>query len=227
MPWWFRLRIRTLVALAVGVVITLLFALSPAFWDSALLAGWDAGVLAWLILTFAAIRGADAQQTFEQEQALEPETLRVLIVVAITAVAGLLGAVALSAHNAGRDPIAQHLHLIGGAIAVFLAWLLVHAEFGLYYARLYYDEVETGDSVAGASAAPAAFRKGLGFPDRELVDFWDFMYFSFTIAMCYQTSDVTVSAWWMRRVTLMHSILSFAFVLIILGFAVNAIGSVL
>ena len=153
--------------------------------------------------------------------------IELLIVVAITAVAGLLGAVALSAHNAGRDPIAQHLHLIGGAIAVFLAWLLVHAEFGLYYARLYYDEVETGDSVAGASAAPAAFRKGLGFPDRELVDFWDFMYFSFTIAMCYQTSDVTVSAWWMRRVTLMHSILSFAFVLIILGFAVNAIGSVL
>lgn len=227
MPWWFRLRIRTLVALAVGAVITLLFALSPAFWDSALLAGWDAGVLAWLILTFAAIRGADAQQTLEQEQALEPETVRVLIVVAITALAGLLGAVALSARNAGRDPMAQHLHLAGGAIAVFVAWLLVHTEFGLYYARLYYDEIETNGSVPGASAAPVAFRKGLEFPDRELVDFWDFMYFSFTIAMCYQTSDVTVSAWWMRRVTLMHSILSFAFVLVILGFAVNAIGSIL
>jgi len=121
----------------------------------------------------------------------------------------------------------QNLHLIGGAIAVFAAWLLVHTEFGFYYARLYYDEVDSEPRAPTASGAPVPFRKGLEFPDRELVDFWDFMYYSFTIAMCYQTSDVTITAWWMRRVTLLHSILSFGFVLIILGFAVNAIGNIL
>lgn len=227
MPGWFRLRTRTLIALIIGLLVGVVLALSPAYWDSALLAGWDAGVLAWLILTFVAINRADPQATLEHEQSLEPAGIRVLIVVVITAVAGLLGAVALSANNAGRSPAAQHVHLIGGAIAVFVAWLLVHTEFGLYYARLYYDEFDPDTSVSDIGATPVPYRRGLEFPDRELVDFWDFMYFSYTIAMCYQTSDVTVNAWWMRRVTLWHSILSFAFVLIILGFAVNAIGSIL
>ncbi len=225
MPWWYRFRKRTLIALIAGAGVAALFGVSPALWDTALLAGWDAGVSVWLILTYVAIGRLDPQQTLEHEQALEPEAARVLIVVVITAVAGLLAAVALSARDAGRDPIAQHLHLAGGAIAVFVAWLLVHTEFGLYYARLYYDEAEA--SALEPGERPVPFRKGLEFPDRELVDFWDFMYFSFTIAMCYQTADVTIHAWWMRRVTLLHSILSFAFVLIILGFAVNAIGNVL
>ena len=130
----------------------------------------------------------------------------------------------LSARNVGRDQLTQNLHLATGAAAVFVAWLLVHTEFGLYYARLYYDE-EEGSQANDRS--PFAFTKGLQFPDKELVDFWDFMYYSFTIAMCYQTSDVSVESSAMRRVTLLHSILSFAFVLVVLGFTVNAIGNIL
>ena len=53
------------------------------------------------------------------------------------------------------------------------------------------------------------------------------MYYSFTIAMCYQTSDVTVTGSLMRRMTLLHAIVSFAFVLIILGYTVNAINTLL
>ncbi len=227
MPWWFRFSVRTLLALLVGVVVAVIFAISPALWDTALLAGWDAGVVTWLILTYTAIGRADPQLTLEQEQAMEPETVRVLAVVVITAVAGLLGAIALSARQAGREPSVQSLHLAIGAIAVFVAWLLVHTEFGLYYARLYYDELEPDTPTTRSSGGLVAFRKGLEFPDKELVDFWDFMYYSFTIAMCYQTSDVTVKEWWMRRITLLHSILSFAFVLVVLGFTVNAIGTIL
>jgi len=69
-------------------------------------------------------------------------------------------------------------------------------------------------------------RLGLEFPERPTADFWDFMYYSFTIAMCYQTSDVTVTSTRIRRVTLVHAIFSFLFVTAIIGFLVNVISNV-
>jgi uncharacterized membrane protein len=70
------------------------------------------------------------------------------------------------------------------------------------------------------------YQEGLEFPQRETADFWDFMYYSFTIAMCYQTSDVTVTSVRIRRVTLVHAIFSFLFVTAIIGFVVNVISNV-
>jgi len=70
-------------------------------------------------------------------------------------------------------------------------------------------------------------RKGLDFPNQELVDYWDFMYYSFTIAMCYQTSDVSVESVAMRRMTLFHSILSFILVAVVIGLVVNIISNLI
>ncbi|MFN8482324.1 MAG: DUF1345 domain-containing protein [Anaerolineae bacterium] len=227
MPRFVNYLARALVAVLAGVVVGLLVAASRASWDTALLAGWDAGVAIWLVITYVTMGRADPKHTSLVAQAMTPGTLRVLTVVILTSAAGLFGAVALAGQNAGRGQTAQSLHLAAAAVAVFGAWLLVHTEFGFYYARLYYDEVKHNVSAGGVSGTLVEFRKGLEFPEKELVDYWDFMYYSFTIAMCYQTSDVTVTAWWMRRVTLFHSILSFAYVLVILGFTVNAIGNIL
>jgi uncharacterized membrane protein len=104
-------------------------------------------------------------------------------------------------------------------LAIFLSWTLVHTFFALYYARLYYDELSAEDS--------SAYRKGLDFPNQELVDYWDFMYYSFTIAMCYQTSDVSIESVAMRRMTLFHSILSFILVAVVIGLAVNIISNLI
>ena len=227
MKAWQRYWARGMISVGVGVLVFFVANLSPLLWDSALLAGWDVGVITWLILTLVAIRGADAQRTWQQSQALEPDTLYVLATVVLTAALGLVGAVALSTRLAGRTPAEQDLHFASGALAVSLAWLLVHTAFGLYYARLYYDEVTPGTGTADDGGATMPFCKGLKFPDGELVDYWAFMYYSFTIAMCYQTSDVTVTGSLMRRMTLLHAIVSFAFVLVILGYTVNAINTLL
>jgi uncharacterized membrane protein len=231
MRLWKRFWARALISAGVGIAVFVLSALSPLLWDSALLAGWDAGVATWMILTISAITRADAKRTWEHSQALEPETMYVFAIVIVTAAVGMLGAVGLATREAGRSILEQNLHFAAGTIAVVLAWLFVHTEFGLYYARLYYDEA-TPDIItpdtAPATNAPTTlvpYRKGLEFPDGELVDYWAFMYYSFTIAMCYQTSDVTVTGSLMRRMTLLHAIISFAFVLVILGYTVNAIAT--
>jgi uncharacterized membrane protein len=51
------------------------------------------------------------------------------------------------------------------------------------------------------------------------------MYYSFTIAMCFQTSDVSISGTAIRRLTLMHAIYSFLFVATIIGFVVNVLSN--
>jgi uncharacterized membrane protein len=65
------------------------------------------------------------------------------------------------------------------------------------------------------------YDQGMAYPKRKMPDYWDFMYYSFTIAMCYQTSGVTITTTAVRRVTLLHAIFSFFFVVAIIGLVVN------
>ena len=93
---------------------------------------------------------------------------------------------------------------------VFLAWLFLHVIYALHYAKLYYGEMD--DDKAGG------FTKGLAFPGNTNVpDYWDFVYYSFTIAMCFQTSDVAITSPYMRRLTTFHATISYLFSVAILG----------
>jgi uncharacterized membrane protein len=84
--------------------------------------------------------------------------------------------------------------------------------------RLYYDDTIIDGKLT--------YRMGLEFPQRETANYWDFMYYSFTIATRYQTSDVSITSVRIRRVTLLHAIFSFLFVSAIIGFVVNVISNV-
>ncbi len=74
-------------------------------------------------------------------------------------------------------------------------------------------------------AIPPSVRKGLSFPTDEPPDYWDFLYYAFTIAMCFQTSDVTVCSRSMRRITLVHAVISFLYVTAILGLVINILAN--
>ena len=121
-------------------------------------------------------------------------------------------------HPSGRPRWEVNLHMSASLLAVTLSWFLAHIYFGLHYARLYYDDAVIDGKLT--------YQMGLEFPQRETADFWDFMHYSFTIAMCYQTSDVTVTSVRIRLVTLVHAIFSFLFVTAIIGFVVNVISNV-
>jgi uncharacterized membrane protein len=94
------------------------------------------------------------------------------------------------------------------ALTVVGSWLLVGVLFCFHYAHVYY-------------RAPKD-RLPLRFPDEGLEpNYWDFLYFSFTIAVAVQTSDVTVMSRTMRKLVLGQSVLSFFFNLLILGLSIN------
>ena len=68
----------------------------------------------------------------------------------------------------------------------------------------------------------AAHAKPTRFPDDR-----DFAYFSFVIGMTCQVSDVDVTSREMRRLVLLHGILSFGFNTVILALTINTLSSFL
>src|SRR5215469_162250 len=183
-----------------------------------LLIPYDIGVVVYLALFCLLMERTSPERAAEWARRGEPNNALALIIVNALAVAGLLGVAAMLNHPPGRPRWEVNLHMTASLFAVILSWFLVHIYFGLHYMQLYYD-----DTVVDGKRT---YHLGLEFPERPTADFWDFMYYSFTIAMCYQTSDVTVTSTRIRRVTLVHAIFSFLFVTAIIGFVVNIISNV-
>lgn len=209
--------------LRVGLAImlaTALFLLLPEsiIWELRLIASMDAGAM--LLLTLIAIMMArfTPEETFMGAQHQEPSNLVILIATIIISAAGY-AAVAFGLTVTGKmSGGILMVHTILSIAGVFASWLLLHTYYGLHYAKCYYDETEDGGGKP--------FQKGLEFPGgNDVVDYWDFMYYSFTIAMCYQTSDVSITSPPMRRLTLVHAIVSFFFVILGLGLMVNIISN--
>ena len=62
------------------------------------------------------------------------------------------------------------------------------------------------------------------FPIATEPDYWDFVYFSFTLGMTFQTSDVDITSRRVRRVVTGHCLAAFVFNLGVLAFTINSIG---
>jgi len=183
-----------------------------------LLIPYDVGVAVYLALCCALMGRASAEDAARISRRGEPNNRLVLIVANGLAIAALIGVAAMLNRPPDRPRWEVNLHMMASMLAVILSWFLAHIYFGLHYMRLYYD-----DHIVDGKLT---YHMGLEFPQRTTADFWDFMYYSFTIAMCYQTSDVTVTSMRIRRVTLVHAIFSFLFVTAIIGFVVNVISNV-
>jgi uncharacterized membrane protein len=106
------------------------------------------------------------------------------------------------------SPEARDWFIASCALAVVSAWFLTHTAYALRYAHLYYRDDDEGEG-------------GLAFPGEGRPAYLEFAYFSFTIGMCFQVSDVGVSSRQIRRAVLGHSLLSFLYNTAILATAVN------
>jgi uncharacterized membrane protein len=106
------------------------------------------------------------------------------------------------------------LHYAFVVVTLLGSWFLVGTLFCVHYAHLYYN---------GDQAEPP-----LAFPDQQTEpNYWDFLYFSFTIAVAAQTADVAVRQRRLRKVVLGQAVLSFFFNLVILGLSINIAASLI
>lgn len=106
------------------------------------------------------------------------------------------------------------IHGVFFIASIILAWIVLHLSFTFRYAHLYYgDENEKYAKHAG----------GLYFPGDTHPDYFDFAYYSFTIGMTFQVSDVVIKSKGLRRLTLAHSLLAFFFNTILIAITINEI----
>jgi len=97
--------------------------------------------------------------------------------------------------------------------SLVLAWTFSNMIYALHYAHLYYLPAEDNEDSAG-----------IDFPNCDDPDYWDFVYFSFTLGMTFQTSDVDIKSRRVRRVVTGHCLAAFVFNLGVLAFTINSIG---
>ena len=135
-----------------------------------------------------------------------------MLVLTVAAAIASLGAIfaELGTVDGAKREAAQ---LILATATVVLSWAFIHSIFALHYAHEFYGEGR--DHMKG----------GMTFPDDAEPDYWDITYFAFTIGMCAQASDVTVSSKSIRRTVLAHSVISFLFNAALLALTVNIAAS--
>jgi uncharacterized membrane protein len=172
---------------------------------------WDAFAFSCLVLAWGGMlaHGAKARvQNAQQHDSSRATIASCLILAALTslATAGILLEKAKMLHEAHVAGFAVEGHVILVAVTVVLSWVLVHTLLAIHYAHLFYSGT-TGD--------------GLEFPGEKAPDFFDFAYFSFVIGMTFQVSDVQITSRVVRRIALLHSLLSFAFNTVIVAFSIN------
>lgn len=199
-------HLRFWIALLAGVAV--FFAL-PARWTfiSRLLVSWDGAVTLFLVMIYLWMRRLTAEQIQIRYQDEDPSAPVILVVVIFATLLSVLAIVEPLA-TLHHVPANERLWRVALAAATLVdSWLLVPTMFTMHYADQFY-------------SAPAQSRP-LFFPHTEMPTMWDFAYFSITIAAASQTADVSTTETGIRRVVIIHEIISFAFNIAILGFAIN------
>ena len=206
---------RLTYGLVVGVAVALLPV--PMAWPLRALLGWCVGAAVYLVLAWWLAEVFDGKNTRQRAQA-QDESSMVLFGVMVVAVLACVSSITLLLQQVKQLEGTQRvLHMALAMVALALSWLFIQTIFAFRYAHRYYQE-EKRDEPDGP---------GLVFPNQANPDYFDFLYYSFVIGMTSQVSDVQVSSREMRRLTLGHGILSFAFNVLIVALTINVLaGSV-
>jgi uncharacterized membrane protein len=201
-----RFHPRLWIAVIVGDAV---FFLLPAHWSpiSRVLVSWNCGVALFLVLIHLWMTSLTAEQICSRYVEEDSSAHFILVLVTLAALLSLVAIVeplATIRQVHGTERIA---HFTLATVTLINSWLLVPTIFTTYYADMFYSADESD--------------RPLRFPETDMPVFWDFAYFSFTIAAACQTADVLTTRRSIRKVVLAHELISFLFNASILGFAIN------
>ena len=198
--------------MAVGVAAWAAMAAAYPGWSAQTraIAGWDIGAFTFLALALQLFASRAPEQMAEEAEAQEEGQWTIFWVMLLGTVFSF---VALSGEFSGVKDlprVERGLHVALVAATLLLSWLLAHMVFTFRYAHEWYD-LDAGRNTKG----------GLDFPSDDLPDYFDFLYFSIVIGMTFQVSDVQIRSRRLRRLALLHGLLSFLFNTVIVALTVN------
>lgn len=215
-PWLLRRSGRFFVSALAGAAAALTTTALPR--ETRVILSLDVFLFSFVALTCVLISIATSEHCAllaRQRARIKNTGLIALVVASLVGIAAIAVMLHSQREQAGW---LRMLHLGGSQLALLFGWVAAQMIFGIQYMRIYYNNLQATANAVGRDP-------DLDFPGQPEPDLWDFMYYSFTIAMCFQTSDVSIRGTAMRRLTLMQAIYSFFFVAAIIGFVVNVLSN--
>ena len=204
---------KLLVSFAVATIISV--CLMPVRMErmTRVMIGWDCFSVCMIIISgviFSTMRPRQIRVLAKQEDAGRI----VVFFIVLVAILGSLMGVLLLLQNKGNWLLGKGLETMVYLTGVTCSWVLLHIMFAYRYALLYY-----GDHPLD----PDVHTVGLQIPNELWPDYLDFCYFSFVIGMTFQVSDIEISSRHIRRVALVHGMLSFLFNTVIVALTINVV----
>ena len=181
-----------------------------------LITSWDVFALCSLVHAWAGMIFTDARTRVREARLQDSSRAVIYGCVVFAAVAGLFGAGLLLGSAKGWEA-SRYIAL--AALTVVSSWLLVHTVLALHYTHVCYHIAEESREKPP--------NVGVVFPNEPQPDFLDFAYFSFVIGMTCQVSDVRITSRRIRRIPLLHGLLSFGFNTVILVLSLNLASALL
>lgn len=166
-----------------------------------LLVGFDFAAVIFLLTTLRLLKVNDQATMRQHAEENDANRTTLLVVVAIVSLAVLVAVEIMASATPGWK---TKMLIVG---TLLIAWLFANTVYALHYAHLY-----------------AGRKGGIDFPGGEKPGYSDFVYFSFTLGMTFQTSDVDITDRGIRNVATAHSFAAFVFNLGILAFTINVLG---
>ncbi len=209
---WFFNHAKLWLATAIGIAVPWILPHQWALLTRALV-GWNLAVLLLLPMIYLHLTGLNPKQLRERYRADDPSAPVILLVVVTAAVLSVAAIVAFLSTLKSVPPSEKVAHILLATLTIIDSWLLVPTMFTVHYADMFYSaEVDDQPLLFPVTAEPV---------------FWDFVYFSFTIAAACQTADVSTRKVGIRRVVTIQSIIAFLFNVAILGFGINVTAGLL
>jgi len=200
-------RRRLLMSIVAGAALFLVLPPGDRL-STRLLVSWDLTALIYVGFAFLMI-GRSTVETCHHHAKLYDESDWVIVaLVVLSATASFVAIFSELAKLKSAEGVPVVSLTITG-ITIALSWTFTHVVFTLHYANLYYRPQKDGHPG------------GLDFPGKRAPDYRDFLYYAFVIGCAAQTADVNTLSHPMRRLTLIHGVVAFAFNTAILALMIN------
>ncbi|MEH2218681.1 MAG: DUF1345 domain-containing protein [Nostoc sp.] len=214
----FDSRPRLIIAVGLAVLVSVILP-HLLHLPTRILCAWNSGVDFFLAVTWWKMIVATPEKIRRYAESEYEGHLAIFLLVIAAACASVLAIGFLLTDKKELSTILLTVHVVLAIITIVGSWLLVHTMFAVQYAHSYYKYInhKNSEEITG----------GLDFPNNDYPDYWEFLYYSFVIGMTSQVSDVQTTSSNMRRLTLLHGILSFFFNTTILAMSINIIASLI
>lgn len=176
-------------------------------WSRGIMVGFGVAAVTTMIAWTTLLKKGSPEQM--RHAACENDANRTVL-LGLTGSIMLVILIAVAKELAGKNSVPA---IIGTVGTLVLAWLFSNTVYALHYAHLFYSDGDNGKR-----------RGGLDFPSTDTPEYWDFLYFSYTLGMCFQTSDVSITSGTVRKTALGHSLAAFVFNIGVLSFSINVLG---